>query len=102
MAGHLTLCDCFGICYIFPNQQVFRKYIIFSLFTKWLRGQDLVSWPWFGDPALNHRQGCQMKLLIKSQTMQERGQKKPNLLFQGQKKAKLYLWYCYSFVSKNI
>ena len=31
-------CDCFGICHILPNQQIFRKYI-FSL-TKCLRGPD--------------------------------------------------------------
>jgi len=31
--------DCFGICYIPPNQQVFRKYIILSLVTKCFRGR---------------------------------------------------------------
>ena len=40
-AGHLTWSGCFGICYILPNQQIFRKYHIFSLLTKWFRGPDL-------------------------------------------------------------
>ena len=39
-AGHRTQCDCFGISYILPNQQVFRKYNMFSLLTKWLCGTD--------------------------------------------------------------
>jgi len=29
--GHLTLCDCFGICYIVPNQKVFRQLIFHYL-----------------------------------------------------------------------
>jgi len=37
--------DCFGICYIPLNLQVFHKYIIFSLVTKWFRGSDLVRVP---------------------------------------------------------
>ena len=32
-------------------------------------------------------QGCQMKISIKSQTMQKRGQKRPNRLFKGQQKS---------------
>jgi len=44
-AGHLTWCDCFGISYILANQEIFRKFILFSLFTKWLRGPDLASGP---------------------------------------------------------
>jgi len=42
-AGHLTQCDCFGICYNLQKQQVFRKCIIFSLLTKWLRGRTFDS-----------------------------------------------------------
>ena len=38
-AAHLTYCDYFGICYILPNQQIFRKYY-FLLLTKCLRGPD--------------------------------------------------------------
>jgi len=30
-AGHLAQCCCFGIRYILPNQQIFRKCNIFSL-----------------------------------------------------------------------
>jgi len=26
-AGRFTQGDCFGICYILPNQQIFRKHI---------------------------------------------------------------------------
>jgi len=37
-----------------------------------------------------------MKISMKSQTVLKRGQKRPNRLFKGQKKAKLCLWYCYS------
>ena len=47
------------------------------------------------------KQGCQMKILIKSQTVWNRGQKNANRLFKGQKKAKLCLWYCYFFVTKK-
>jgi len=42
-AGRLTQCDCFGMCYIVPNQQIFRNYIFSSLRKrlrdrmKWLR-----------------------------------------------------------------
>jgi len=39
----LTNCDCFDIGYVTytrPNQQTFRKYIVFPLMTKWLRGTD--------------------------------------------------------------
>ena len=41
-AGRLTQCDRCGICYILPNQQIFRKYIVyyFLSLTKWLRGLD--------------------------------------------------------------
>ena len=46
-AGHLTQCDSFGICYILSNQQVFLKYVMFSLLTKCIRG------PYFGDPAVS-------------------------------------------------
>jgi len=28
-AGYLTQCDCFGKCYILPNQQIFLSYIVF-------------------------------------------------------------------------
>jgi len=46
---NLTYCDCFGICYMPPNQQVFREYMIFKLLTKRLCGrmQCLASriWP---------------------------------------------------------
>jgi len=38
----------FDICYILPNQQIFRKYIIFSLLTKCLRGSDFPFWQQFG------------------------------------------------------
>jgi len=31
-AGHLMLCDCFGLRYILPNKQVFCKYIVFFHF----------------------------------------------------------------------
>ena len=37
-ARHLIY-DCFGICYILPNQQTFHKCIIFLLLTKCLCGQ---------------------------------------------------------------
>ena len=46
-------------------------------------------------------QGCQTKISIKSQTMLKRGQKRPNRLFKGQKKARLYLRCCYSFITKK-
>jgi len=35
-AGHLTQCDCFGVCYILPNQQFFCKQIILWLLTKYI------------------------------------------------------------------
>jgi len=34
----LTKCDCFGMCYILPNQHVCRSYVIFSLLAKYLCG----------------------------------------------------------------
>jgi len=42
-----------------------------------------------------------MKISVKSQKMLKRGQKKANRLFKCQKKAKFYLWYCHSFVTKT-
>jgi len=33
---HLAQCDFLGICYVLPNQQVFRKYITFSLLAKYV------------------------------------------------------------------
>jgi len=39
----LTKCDCFDIVHVTytrPNQQILRKYIVFPLMTKWLRGTD--------------------------------------------------------------
>jgi len=41
-----------------------------------------------------------MKISIQSQTVLERGQKKAKLI-EHQKKANLYLWYCYSFVTEK-
>jgi len=46
-AGHLTCCDCFGICCNPPNQEVFRKYSIFSILTKRLRGPKNGFAGWF-------------------------------------------------------
>jgi len=41
LAGiYATECDCIGLSYFLPNQ-VFRKYIIFSLLTKFLRWPDM-------------------------------------------------------------
>jgi len=42
----LTKCDCFDIGYVtytWPNQQMLRKYIVFPLMTKWLRGTDAMA-----------------------------------------------------------
>jgi len=36
-ARRLTQCDCCGICYILPNQQIFRKYCIL-FFHNWRNG----------------------------------------------------------------
>jgi len=47
------------------------------------------------------RQGCQMKISIKSQTVLKKARKRPNRLFKSQKKAKLYLQYCHSTVTKK-
>ena len=43
-AGHLTQLIVAGYV-ILPNQQVFRKYIIFSFMAKCLRGLELAPWP---------------------------------------------------------
>jgi len=50
----------------------------------------------------NRALGCQMKISIKSQTVLIKARKRPNRLFSCQKKAKLCLWYSYSFVTKNL
>ena len=43
-ARHLASCDFFGIYYNLPNQQIFRKYIIFSLLAKYvLRPGEMAS-----------------------------------------------------------
>jgi len=39
-AGHLAYCVWFSICHILSNQQIFRKYIILPLLTKWLHAPD--------------------------------------------------------------
>ena len=48
-AGHLASCYFFKICYILPNQHIFRKYIIFSLLAKciaaWWNGFTGRIWP---------------------------------------------------------
>jgi len=31
MAEHLAYCDCFGKCYVLPNQQVFRETLFFII-----------------------------------------------------------------------
>jgi len=52
-AGHITESDYFGISYIPPNQHIFRKYIIFSLLTRCLRGPDkMVLRAGFGQRAV--------------------------------------------------
>jgi len=50
--GRTSYLMCFGICYILPNQQIFRKHVIYSLLTnafagqmKWLRGPHLARGP---------------------------------------------------------
>jgi len=53
-AGRLTQGDCCGICYILPNQQIFRNHCIlffhnwqngFAGRRKWLRGSHLARGP---------------------------------------------------------
>jgi len=39
-AGHLTYCVFRVMCYIPPNQLIFRRCTTFSFLTKWLRGPD--------------------------------------------------------------
>jgi len=58
-ARRLTQCDCYGICYILPNQQIFHRNCIlffhhwqngFTGRMKWLRGPHLARGAYFGDP----------------------------------------------------
>jgi len=51
--------------------------------------------------AANCCQGCQMENSIKSQTVPKTGKTKTKPMFEDQKKAKLCLWYCISFVAKK-
>jgi len=52
-ARHLTERDCFRISYILPNEQIFHKYIIFSLLTKCLcRLDEMALWAGFGRQAV--------------------------------------------------
>ena len=49
-ARHLVSCDFSGICYILPNQHIFRKYIMFSLLAKCIfrpgeMASQVRSWP---------------------------------------------------------
>jgi len=44
-AEYLTQCDCSGICYILPNQQIFRSYIIFPYWQNAFAGRSLETLP---------------------------------------------------------
>ena len=53
-AGHLTYCECFGICYILTNEENFCNYIIFSLLAKCLRERnEMASRAGFGSRAVD-------------------------------------------------
>jgi len=50
-AGHLTECDCFGICCIL-QYQLFVKILFFHCWKMSLRPEEMASWAGFGPRAV--------------------------------------------------